>query len=83
MWVLFATFIPHVLEKSRTPYEVGKETTMVFLPDEPFNDLPLPSPKAEIETHKILKKAISAGRALAEMLAFRRHYTQFLKPECN
>ena len=40
---------------------------MVFLPDKPFNDLPLLPPKAEIETKVTLKKAISAGRALAEL----------------
>jgi len=40
---------------------------MVFFPDKPFNDLPLLPPKAEIETRAILKKAISAGRALAEL----------------
>ena len=40
---------------------------MVFLPDKPYNDLPLLPPKAEIETKAILKKAISAGRALAEL----------------
>ncbi len=41
--------------------------TMVFLPDKPFNDLPLLPPKAEIETKGTLKKVISAGRALAEL----------------
>ncbi len=40
---------------------------MVFLPDKPFNDLPLLPPKAEIETRATLKKTISAGRALAEL----------------
>jgi len=40
---------------------------MVFLPDKPFNDLPLLPPKGEIETKAALKKAISAGRALAEL----------------
>ena len=40
---------------------------MVFLPDKPFNDLPLLPPKGEIETKETLKKAISAGRALAEL----------------
>jgi len=40
---------------------------MVFSPDTPFNDLPLLPPKAEIETKAILKKTISAGRALAEL----------------
>ena len=40
---------------------------MAFSPDKPFNDLPLLPPKAEIESKTILKKAISAGRALAEL----------------
>ena len=41
--------------------------SMVFYPDKPFNDLPLLPPKTEIETKATLKKAISAGRALAEL----------------
>ena len=40
---------------------------MAFFPDKPFNDLPLLPPRAEIETKATLKKAISAGRALAEL----------------
>jgi Fic family protein len=40
---------------------------MSFDPEKPFNDLPLLPPKAEIETKATLKKAISAGRALAEL----------------
>jgi Fic family protein len=40
---------------------------MTFLPDKPFNDLPPLPPKADMETKAILKKAISAGRALAEL----------------
>lgn len=40
---------------------------MVFSPDKPLNYLPLLPPKAEIETRVTLKKAISAGRALAEL----------------
>ena len=40
---------------------------MVFSPDKPFNNLPLLPPKVDIETKSILKKAISAGRALAEL----------------
>lgn len=40
---------------------------MAFLPDNPFNELPSLPPRAEIETKAILKKAISAGRALAEL----------------
>lgn len=33
----------------------------------PYNDLPLLPPKADIETKNILRKAISAGRALAQL----------------
>ena len=40
---------------------------MSFDPRKPFNDLPLLPPKADIETKAILKKAITAGRALAEL----------------
>ena len=40
---------------------------MSFDPEKPYNDLPLLPPKVEIETRTILKKAISAGRALAEL----------------
>ena len=35
----------------------------------PYNDLPLLPPKADIETKKILRKTISAGRALAQLNA--------------
>jgi Fic family protein len=38
-----------------------------FDPTKPYNDLPLLPPKADIETKAILKKAITAGRALAEL----------------
>lgn len=40
---------------------------MKFNKEKPYNDLPLLPPKEEIETKKILKKAISANRALASM----------------
>ena len=40
---------------------------MPFNPKKPYNDLPLLPPKADIETKAILKKAISANRALAEL----------------
>ena len=33
----------------------------------PYNDLPLLPPKADIETKNILRKTISAGRALAQL----------------
>lgn len=38
-----------------------------FHPQKPYNQLPLLPPKKEIETKAILKKAIGAGRALAEL----------------
>ena len=40
---------------------------MTFDPLKPYHDLPPLPPKADIETKAILKKAISAGRALAEL----------------
>lgn len=38
-----------------------------FNKDKPYNDLPLLPPKADIETKSILRKTISAGRALAQL----------------
>jgi Fic family protein len=40
---------------------------MKFDPLKPYNELPLLPPKENIETNTILKKAVSAGRALAEL----------------
>jgi len=40
---------------------------MSFDPQKPYNDLPLLPPKQDIETKNILKKTITAGRALAEL----------------
>lgn len=40
---------------------------MTFDPKKPYNDLPLLPPKANIETRTILRKTITAGRALAEL----------------
>ena len=40
---------------------------MTFNPLRPYNDLPPLPPKSDIETRPILKKAISAGRVLAEL----------------
>jgi len=40
---------------------------MAFDHLKPYNDLPLLPPSKNIETKAILKKAISAGRALAEL----------------
>ena len=40
---------------------------MTFDPKKPYNDLPLLPPKVEIETRTILRKAITTGRALAEL----------------
>jgi len=38
-----------------------------FNRDKPYNNLPLLPPKADIETKSILRKTISAGRALAQL----------------
>jgi hypothetical protein len=40
---------------------------MPFDPDKPYNDLPLLPPKAELESRAILRKAIAANKALAEL----------------
>jgi hypothetical protein len=40
---------------------------MAFEPDKPYNDLPLLPPKAELETKVVLRKAIMANKALAEL----------------
>jgi len=40
---------------------------MAFNPNIPYNELPLLPPKEEIETKTVLKKTISASRALAEL----------------
>ena len=40
---------------------------MSFDPQKPYNELPLLPPKQDIETRNILRKTITAGRALAEL----------------
>lgn len=40
---------------------------MSFNPNKPYNDLPLLPPKADIETKAILKKSLSAGKALSQL----------------
>lgn len=40
---------------------------MTFHPQQPYNDLPALPPKAEVETRAVLKRAIAASRALAEL----------------
>ena len=40
---------------------------MTFNPNKPYNELPPLPPKVDIETKAILRKAISAGRSLAEL----------------
>lgn len=40
---------------------------MSFDPDKPYNDLPLLPPKLELETKAVLRKAIGANKALAEL----------------
>ena len=43
----------------------------------PYNDLPLLPPKVDIETKEILRKTISAGRALAQLNGT-EHYSIYL-----
>lgn len=40
---------------------------MAFDPNKPFNQLPLLPPRVEMDTKPVLKRVISAGRALAEL----------------
>jgi hypothetical protein len=40
---------------------------MAFEPDKPYNDLPLLPPKVELETKAVLREAIAANKALAEL----------------
>jgi hypothetical protein len=41
---------------------------MSFDSNKPYNDLPLLPPKAELETKAVLRKAIAANKALAELM---------------
>jgi hypothetical protein len=40
---------------------------MPFDPQKPYNDLPLLPPPVELETRAVLKQAIAANKALAEL----------------
>jgi Fic family protein len=40
---------------------------MSFDPTRPYNELPLLPPKVDLESKEVLRKTISAGRALAEL----------------
>ena len=40
---------------------------MSFDLDKPYNDFPLLLPRAELETKAVLRKAIAANKALAEL----------------
>ena len=40
---------------------------MAFDPDKPYTDLPLLPRKGELETKAVLRKAIAANKALAEL----------------
>jgi hypothetical protein len=40
---------------------------MSFDPDKPYNDLPLLPSKTELESKAVLRKAIAANKALAEL----------------
>ena len=41
--------------------------TTPWQPDRPYNELPLLPPAVELETKTVLKQAIAASRALAEL----------------
>ncbi len=45
---------------------------MSFNPNKPYNDLPKLPPSVEFETAKVLKKAVSANKALAELKGMTR-----------
>jgi hypothetical protein len=53
---------------------------MSFDPNKPLNDLPLLQPKAELETKAVLRKAIAANKALAELMEMlaRRMYCRHM-----
>lgn len=40
---------------------------MAYNPNQPFNDLPMLPPSAELETKAVLKCCIAANKALAEL----------------
>ena len=40
---------------------------MIFDPRKPYNDLPVLPPAADIESREILRKTVTAARALAEL----------------
>ena len=44
-----------------------KLLSMSFDPKQPYNDLPLLPPACELETKRVLKKCVSANKALAEL----------------
>ena len=46
---------------------MSKERSMPFDPTNPFDDLPLLPPRADVETKAVLRQALSATRALAEL----------------
>ena len=54
-------------------YNLSKSSTYIFItlmslsPDKPYNELPKLPPKADLETSRVLKAAISANRKLAEL----------------
>jgi Fic family protein len=54
---------PNVRDKPLTL----KEPNVIFDPRKPYNDLPFLPPAQDLETKKVLKKAISAHQTLAEL----------------
>jgi Fic family protein len=47
--------------------EPGSHSVSAFDPHEPYNDLPLLPPAKDVETKAVLRRAIGASRALAEL----------------
>ena len=45
----------------------ARDLVMTFIPNKPYNDLPSLPPPVDLETKTVLKKCISANRALAEL----------------
>jgi len=40
---------------------------MVYRPNEPYNDLPLLPPPCDLESVRVMRKCVTASRALAEL----------------
>ena len=61
-----------VVDKGKRYLRIVKTNKMNYNPLRPCNELPLLPPKENIETNAVLKKAVTAGRALAELKGYGR-----------